>query len=63
MDILFYNMFYIIKTMKKQTLLYHVRTYDIKKVQILTCPPPYPPSLTSQLFVTTPLYNYPKKEI
>ena len=39
MDILFYNMFYIIKTMKKQTLLYHVRTYDIKKVQILTCPP------------------------
>ena len=39
MDILFYNMFYVIKTMKKQTLLYHVRTSDIKKVLIFNLPP------------------------
>ena len=32
--------FYIINTMKKHnTLLYHVRTYNTKKVQIWICPP------------------------
>ena len=33
-DILFYIMFYIINAMKKQTLLYHFRTQDTKKVPI-----------------------------
>ena len=33
-DILLYIMFYIINMMKKQTLLYHFRTYDTKKVPI-----------------------------
>ena len=35
-------MFYIINTMKKQTLLYYICTYDTKKVSIWTCPPPSP---------------------
>ena len=33
-DILFYIVFYITNTMTKQTFLYHVRTYDVKKVPI-----------------------------
>ena len=51
LDILFNIIFYIINTMKKQTLLYHVRAYDTKKVLIWTCPP-LPPS---PLFVAMPL--------
>ena len=39
-EFLFYIMLYVISTMKKQTLLYHVRNCDIKKVSIWTCPLP-----------------------
>ena len=39
--ILFYTMLYFIYTMKKhKTLLYHVRSYNTKKVPIWTCLPP-----------------------
>ena len=38
-DTLLYIMFCIINTMKKQTLLYYVCTYDTKKVPIWTWPP------------------------
>ena len=51
-DILFYIMFYIINTMKKQSLLYRIRTYDTKKVPIWTWP-------LGPLFTATPLLtNY-----
>ena len=50
-DILFYIMFYIVNTMKKQALLYYAPNQDRKKDPDLNLTP-------SPLFVATPLYTH-----